>query len=322
MAKKKNTDPVTVVLSLAIVLVLCVFIFFGIKYAYEYFILNKHSNNDSNNNDNHVSEVVTNGEISVEIGDYTVYEDNLDELGFNFLVAELKFTTTGSSIYVDLSDFVTSERTNLGQLEFYTSKLTEKTYDYKKLGVTSTVSSDTSSCSATVLIPYTNAKGELKVYYNSEVLKFALSNFVNAETLKPGKEIKDNVIKDDQTDKEVYVSEAYVSNMMLHNGEDYDASAICVYTYKIRVAKINDNVKIENAIFIKEGSGYEYEALDESYKSYKIDNIIGKTLKSGDEYALFFELYRNGNEEINYDGVLRIKFSDSDKWVEIPTTLR
>ena len=69
-------------------------------------------------------------------------------------------------------------------------------------------------------------------------------------------------------------------------------------------------------------SGYEYEALDESYKSYKIDNIIGKTLKSGDEYALFFELYRNGNEEINYDGVLRIKFSDSDKWVEIPTTLR
>ena len=252
MAKKKNTDPVTVVLSLAIVLVLCVFIFFGIKYAYEYFILNKHSNNDSNNNDNPVSEVVTNGEISVEIGDYTVYEDNLDELGFNFLVAELKFTTTGSSIYVDLSDFVTSERTNLGQLEFYTSKLTEKTYDYKKLGVTSTVSSDTSSCSATVLIPYTNAKGELKVYYNSEVLKFALSNFVNAETLKPGKEIKDNVIKDDQTDKEVYVSEAYVSNMMLHNGEDYDASAICVYTYKIRVAKINDNVKIENAIFIKE----------------------------------------------------------------------
>ena len=140
MAKKKNTDPVTVVLSLAIVLVLCVFIFFGIKYAYEYFILNKHSNNDSNNNDNPVSEVVTNGEISVEIGDYTVYEDNLDELGFNFLVAELKFTTTGSSIYVDLSDFVTSERTNLGQLEFYTSKLTEKTYDYKKLGVTSTVS--------------------------------------------------------------------------------------------------------------------------------------------------------------------------------------
>ena len=105
----------------------------------------------------------------MEIGDYTVYEDNLDELGFNFLVAELKFTTTGSSIYVDLSDFVTSERTNLGQLEFYTSKLTEKTYDYKKLGVTSTVSSDTSSCSATVLIPYTNAKGELKVYYNSEV---------------------------------------------------------------------------------------------------------------------------------------------------------
>ena len=74
MAKKKNTDPVTVILSLAIVLVLCVFIFFGIKYAYEYFILNKHSNNDSNNNDNPVSEVVTNGEISVEIGDYTVYE--------------------------------------------------------------------------------------------------------------------------------------------------------------------------------------------------------------------------------------------------------
>lgn len=84
MAKKKNTDPVTVILSLAIVLVLCVFIFFGIKYAYEYFILNKHSNNDSNNNDNPVSEVVTNGEISVEVGDYTVYEDNLDELGFNF----------------------------------------------------------------------------------------------------------------------------------------------------------------------------------------------------------------------------------------------
>lgn len=318
MARKKKSDPITVILALLILVVLCVFIFFGIKYAYEKLIIN---NNDNPAVDNTPTDVIDSKEISVNVKEYTIYEDNLDELGFNFLVATLEFTTDADSIYIDLNDFVTSERTYLGQIDYYTSKLSSLTYDYNKLNISSVIKADTNKCTANILIPYTNAKGELKVYYDSEVLKFALDDFVAAETLKPGKEIKDNVIKDDQTDKEVYVSGSYLSTMMLHNGVDYDASAISVYTFKITVSKINDNVKIEDAIFIKEGSAYEYEALGADYSSVKIDNIIGKTLKKGDTYALFFELYRNGDENINYDGVLRIKFTDSDLWVEIPTTL-
>lgn len=319
MARKKKSDPVTVILSLLILVVLCVFIFFGIKYLYERFILNNNPNKPIDNPG--TSEVINSDDISLSIKEYTIYEDNLNELGFNFIVATMEFETSADSIYVDLNDFVTSERTYLGQIDYYTNKLTSLTYEYKKLDVSNVIKSDTNKCLVNILIPYSNAKGELKVYYNSEVLKFALDEFVAAETLKPGKEIKDNVIKDDQTDKEVYVSGSYISTMMLHNGQDYDASAISVYTFKIKVAKINDNVKIEDAIFIKEGSTYEYKALGADYSSIKIDNIVDKTLKKGDEYALFFELYRNGDEDINYDGVLRIKFTDSDLWVEIPTTL-
>ena len=320
MARKKKSDPITVILSLLILVVLCVFIFFGIKYAYERFILNAGGNNKPGDGNN-TTEIINSDDVSVSIKDYTIYKDNLDELGFNFLVATLEFNTKGNSIYIDLNDFVTSERTYLGQIDYYTTKLSNLTYEYQKLNVVNAIKSDTNTCTVNVLIPYSNAKGELKVYYNSEVLKFSLDSFVDAETLKPGKEIKDNVIKDDQTDKEVYVSGSYLSTMMLHNGQDYDASAISVYTFKITVAKINENVKVEDAIFIKEGSSYEYKALDDAYSSIKICNIIGKTLKKGDEYALFFELYRNGDENINYDGVLRIKFSDSDLWVEIPSTL-
>ena len=48
MARKKKSDPITVILALLILVVLCVFIFFGIKYAYEKLILDAMQGRASN----------------------------------------------------------------------------------------------------------------------------------------------------------------------------------------------------------------------------------------------------------------------------------
>ena len=110
---------------------------------------------------------------------------------------------------------------------------------------------------------------------------------------------------------------------MTRSGEEFDSSGIAIYTFKIKVNNVKDGVKIERAQFIKDGSDEAIEALDETYQSLKVENILMMPLSAGSEGALFFELYRNNDAAINYNGVLKIQFSDNmDSWVELSTTIK
>lgn len=269
--------------------------------------------------------VIQNGEVNIEVVDYAVYKDEAKDLGFSFIVADLKFSTNADSLYYDLNNLVTSDgKIELGQTDYYYSTLDKYDYDLSSVNLSKYyVKSNENNLMTTVLIPYSNVNGELKVYYDTKVLKFDLSKYLSAESLIKNRQTLDNVISDSKTDKSIIVSQSYSSEHMLKDGVDYDeASTVTIYTYQLQVNEIGNNVKVENAVFIKEGSSYEYVALDSSYSSLIIDNIIGKTLKVGDTYALFFRVYQNGDSSMSYKGVLRIKFSDSASWVEIPTFIK
>lgn len=316
MSRRRKVHPLRLVLIILIVIVLCFIGFFALKL----YLNNKPVEEDKTNNTE--IESSSNEETKISIEDYEVYIDDDEELGFNFVVAKLKFVTTKDSLYYDLDNLTNSERNSkISDVDYYVEKLESLHYDLTSIDLSKEIKSDTNSVTANILIPFVNKSGVLNVY-NGEKLSFDLTkNNKKASDLKPYNSPEQTVIK--TNDYEVMITEnPYLSTMMTHNGEDYDSSGVSVYTFKIVVNNVKDGVCIEDAEFIKEGSAEAIKALNDEYQSLKVDNIINMPLKKGGTGALFFELYKNYDATINYNGVLRIKFSDSKDIVEIPTTIK
>ena len=118
----------------------------------------------------------------------------------------------------------------------------------------------------------------------------------------------------------VTVSSCYVSEMMLHNGETYNASALTVFTFKINVNKVEGNVMITDAQFVRSNTDEVINCLDQTYESVRDVNCLGKKLVTGDNGALFFETSAK-EENPDFSGYLMLMFSNSQDWVKIPTVL-
>ena len=317
MSRRRKVNPLRLVLIILIVIVLFVIGFF----AFKLFIKDSLTNIVEPKQEQEIIPS-SNEETRISIEDYIVYLDDEDELGFNFVVATLKFKTTQDTLYYDLDNLTNSERqAKISDIDGYISKLESLNYDISGINVAKEIKSDSNTATANILIPFMNKSGVLNVY-NGEKLSFDLNeNVKDASTLKPTHHEDQTVIK--TNDYNVMITEKpYLSTMMTHNGYEYDASGVSVYTFKITVNNVSGNVCIDDAIFIKENSIDEIHALNDEYQSLKVDNIIKTPLKAGTEGALFFELYKNYDQSINYNGVLRIKFSDTNNWVEIPTTIK
>ena len=311
--KKRKFRFVRLLLVLLIIGALAACIFFGIK-----FVVGKL--NEAPKTKEETKEVSnTNEEVSIKVIDYKVFIDSNDELGFNFVLADLEFNSKKTPIYYDLTNLSTSERINLGSIEAYEAKIQSIGIELSKLGYAKEVKGDnTNIVTCKVLIPYEKIKGELNVY-NGEVLKFDLtSNNVNVETLKVKEGQNETIIL--SNDYNISVFDSYISDMMLRNGEKAKyPSTVDIYTFELKINSITkENVYIEKATFIPNGSSNNHEALDKSYSS-KIENIIDKPLKVGDTYALFFAVTNGRDTKESFDGKLLIKFSDSTDLIEIST---
>ena len=312
--KKRQFKFVRLLLVLLIVCALAVCIFFGIKLVYSKI-------NEAPEKKEDIKEVSdTNEEVSIEVVDYKIFVDSDDELGFNFILADLKFTSKNTPIFYDLANLSTSERINLGNIEFYETKIQAIGIELSKLNYVKNVRADDSnSVTCKVLIPYEKIKGELNVY-NGEVLKFDLNaNNINVGSLKVKEGQSETIIL--SNDYNISVFDSYISNMMFRNDEKakYPAT-VDIYTFELKVNSITkENICIEEATFIPNGSSNNHNSLDESYSSAKIENIIGKPLKIGDTYALFFAVTNSRETKESFNGKLLIKFSDNANLIEIST---
>lgn len=311
--KKRKFKFVRLLLVILIICALATCIFFGIKI----FISKLNEIPKTTEIEKEVSD--TNEEVSIKVIDYRVFIDSNEELGFNFVLADLEFTSKNTPIYYDLSNLSTSERINLGSIEAYEAKIQALGIELSRLGYVKDVRGDNiNTITCKVLIPYEKIKGELNVY-NGEVLKFDLSiNNVNVETLKVKSGQNETVIS--SNDYNISVFDSYISDTMFRNGEKAKyPSTVDIYTFEIKINSISkENVYIEDATFIPNGSSNNHVALDKSYSS-KIDNIIGKPLKVNDTYALFFAITNGRDVKESFDGKLLIKFSDSSDLIEIST---
>lgn len=316
MAKRKRKlNVLRLVLVLLILIALIGALYFGVKFAINVF--------DNNNNTNETTDTVkvsdSNEEVKIEIVDYSVYIDENSELGFNIILADLKFTSAKTTIYYDLFNLSTAERINLGSLTYYEEKLNELGIDLNSLEYVKEVRDDnTNSVVKKVLIPYSSAKGILKVY-NGEVLNFDLTkNNKTIESLKPYNDINETII--DSDDFNITVYDSYIQDFMFKDGQKAQyPSTIDIYTFELQVNKVSkENVSITSATFIPEGTTTVHEALDASYTSNDLDNIINKELKENEKDGLFFAITNTNDSIASFDGKLIIKFSDNTQ-IEIST---
>lgn len=254
-----------------------------------------------------------NKKIKISCNKYDVYFDEDDKLGFNFIIAEIDFETTEGNLYYDLANMHTAEKIKLNECDYYLEKLKSFKYDISKFNLLDyQFSCEGSHLTGNVFIPFKNNTNELSVY-NGEGIDFDLKkNVHNINELLY--EIKTEDIKTDEYD--ISISTSYIENMFVTagTGEEF----VCPYAlaFELTVNSVSsNNVYIEKAKYIPEGASANdyYDCLDDYVDSYKITNIINKKLKKGDKYGLFFQIF----EDTNTSGTIMIKFSDSDKWMEL-----
>ena len=273
-------------------------------------------NKDEKQND--TIDLADNKNAIIEVLDYQVYDGENAGLNFNFVVANMKFKNDNGINY-DLKNLLTNENIRLNDIYMY-QKEVNINYDFSMLDTTINIVSSENEYICNIFIPFTLKDSLITI--NDEIS----GNVLKIDTSKNKEDI--NLIKRSSNDNDVVidsnnynlsVSKSYISDMMLHNGETFNASALNFYTFNITVNSISDNVKIIDAIFNRE-TGDSWTCLDASYDSYKIDNIIDRELNVGDTYALFFDISSNGEEEANFKGTITLKFSDGTE-ITIDTVL-
>ncbi|MBQ6493938.1 MAG: hypothetical protein IJI92_08775 [Erysipelotrichaceae bacterium] len=316
MAKKRKVRADRIIILVLLGILITGIAGFGIYKTVDYFMSKEDKNNDKPGTNVDPDPIKTNENIKVELVDYEVYTGDSENIGFNFIVAELSFKGN-EPISFDLGNLQTSEKIYLNNVSKYINLLEEKSYKVSKLGIVNTVVSKQNEYICKVFIPYTTDNYSLRLLnsLDASMIEFDLQqNIKDVSTLK-----FDTQQQIEIGNTNVTVSSSYVSTMMIHNGETY-SSAIPVYTFKINVSKVEGNVMITDANFVRNSNGEVIPCMSEEYESVQDVNCLGKKLVQGENGALFFEaLTREENPDLS--GSLMLMFSNSNDWVKIPTVL-
>lgn len=314
MAKKRKIRYDRLLIVILGGILLCAALIFCVKGLVSLFSKDN-TNKDNNTN---IPTNVDNKKTSLELVNYEIYEDTNSDLGFNFVVAEIKFSND-EGINYDLASLSTNEGIVLSNIYDYQKNFNGK-YNFSLLGTTNSVASGDKEYTCKLFVPYTST---------TTVLTLTDSNTNATLSIDLSKEKADiNSIKVDDNstvivtgDYDISVSNSYISEKMTHNGESYSTAMLSTYTFELKVNAISSGIKITNATFTQTSTGTSENCLDESYASLKIGNILNKELNVGDTYALFFEMPDNPDEEHDYKGTITLNFSDGSS-ATIDTTLK
>ncbi len=272
-------------------------------------------------NDNEIVDpvpVTTDENVKLSLQNYQIYKDDSNELGFSFIVAQFNFTGE-NGISFDLGNLQTSEKIMLNNTAKYLNELEEKGYKISKLNIVNNVVSVENSYVCNLFIPYKTDNDSLRVMNSIDTtwIEFDLNKNINdLSSLKFETEQSIEVGNADIT-----VSSCSISTMMLHNDEEYQIpSTLNIYTFRINVNKLEENLVIEDARFVRKSNDEVIPCLSDEYESVKVKNCLNKKLELGENGALFFETEAAGSEP-DYSGCLMLKFSNGNEWIKIPTTL-
>ena len=250
MTKKRKVRYDRIVLLVLIAVALIIALVLGIK-----MILGKPAVDDNPNNNN---QIVESNDTSLELVSYDVYKDKDNLLGFNFAVIELKFKNE-KGINYDFGNLVTDENIKLSDTSMYSKKFNLQELDFSLLNTVNGVITSDKEYTTKVFVPFTKDK-------------LILTDMVSGKsfTIDVSKNEKDlSSLKYQSTESNISssnynldISNSYVSDMMTRNGQDYNSSMLCIYTFDIDVKSIGDNIKLTSAVYKKNSDGESYDALD------------------------------------------------------------
>ena len=315
MAKRRRVRADRVIILVLLIVLVIALLAFGVYLGVHYF-----SNRDHNDKPVNVDPkpVETTKNVTVSLVDYQVYTGDSENIGFDFIVAELNFKSE-EPISFDLGNLQTSEKIYLNNVSKYLNALEEKSYKVSKLGIVNTVVSDKNDYTCKIFIPYKTDSYSLRLLNSADasMIEFDLDRHINdVSTLKFETEQQIEI-----GNTNVTVSNCSVSTMMLHNGMEYQVPATMnVYTFNINVNQVEGDVMITDAKFIRAGNEEVITCMDETYESVKALNCLGKKLVVGENGALFFET-TSSNDGPDYSGYLMLMFSNGTDWIKIPTVL-
>ena len=314
MSRKRKVRIDRIIILLLAMVIVFGLVFFGVVKLLELF----DKDNGKPGNVVDPQPVETNEDVKVSLEDYEVYKDDTGALGFDFIIAEMRFTSN-KPISFDLSNLQTSEKIYLNNVSKYVNTLSEKGYRTSKLNFVDSVVSSDKDYRCKIFIPYTTTSSSLRLLnsLDASMIEFDLTkNNKDLTTLK-----FDTPQDIEVGNTNVSVSSCSISTMMLHNGEEYQVpSTMNVYTFRINVKETDENVRITDAKFVRASNDEVIQCMDGTYESEKVSNCLGKELVVGDNGALFFETAVISDSP-DYDGFLMLMFSNSSEWVKIPTTL-
>lgn len=313
MKKGKVRADRIIILILASILVLGL-LGFGIYELFGLFF------KDENKTNTKPVVVETTEGVNVSLVDYNVYKDDTDDLGFNFIIAELSFTAN-QPVSFELKNLQTSEKISLDNVDSYINALELAGYKLDELDInTKGIDSTENKVEAKVLIPYKTDAYTLAVYnaVNASKIEFNLEENVKlATSLKLDEEDSEKIIEVEGA--KIEVSNSYISSSMYHNDVEYGVSSTSkIFTFRINASGIEEGTKIVKAQFIREGESDTIDCLPEDYSSEKDDNAFNKELVNGSNGALFFEIITNEIKP-SFSGVLLVTFSNSDKVYKVET---
>ena len=317
MARRRKVRADRVIILILLALLVTGLLAFGVYKGVSY-LMNRETDKPEEQNNVDPLPVETSSNVKVSLVDYQVYTGDSENIGFDFIVAELLFEGD-APISFDLGNFQTSEKIYLNNVSKYLNTLNEKSYKVSKLGIVNSVVSDQSSYTCKIFIPYTTDSYSLRLLNSADasMIEFDLDDHINdVSTLKFETEQEIEV-----GNTNVIVSSCSVSTLMLHNGMEYQVPATMnVYTFNINVNAVEGNVMITDAKFVRASTEEVITCMDETYESVKVGNCLGKKLTVGENGALFFETFA-GSSSPDYDGFLMLMFNTGKDWVKIPTVL-
>ena len=301
MNKKRKIRYDRLILLVLIALVLIAIIVMGI------IKITQSIDSNDKNTITPTDEIIESDDISIELVSYKTYLDIDNTLGFNFVVAELKFSSN-EAIRYDLNNLITNQSIKLNDILNYKKTIEVKDFNFTSLNTTVDIVSDQNEYTCKVFIPYTGSDN-ITLTDTISGKSFMIDTSKNQDNIDSIQN-KNTSNEINTSDYNLTVSSSYISDMMTRNGESYNSSMLCIYTFNIKVVSITDGIKITSASYTKNSDGENYGALDDTFNSVKINNILNKTLSVGDEYALFFQVYSNPDEVQDFTGKLTLNFSD------------
>lgn len=319
MKRKIRYDRLLLLIAALAVVVFAVFslVSYGLK-----LISNDKSGNDVINTDN-PAETETIKEFSIDLVDYTVYKpENTD---FNFIVARLRFKDV-KPINYSLGSLYTDEKTvKVSDISKYSETLESEEIYLGAKNISYQIKSDSNSEIFNVFIPVSDRTRNSLTLYDAvgknEIVFDLTKNVGNISDLQYHTGSESEISTEDYS---FTVTNAYIENSFYQDGNEYNyPSTVKIYTFVIEISSLsNKELILEDAVFVADGTNEEIHALDASITSMKINNLISKKVKEGDKGALFFEIYKPEESDINYNGTLKLKFSNNDNYLSIKTELK